>query len=128
MIDTILSMDFIIILEILGIGIILTGIPVIIYSKRMYNFVKYSEMWKPWKYLFLCWTLTILGGIAGIISFLLHIPNSDSALTLIDIGILLGPIGGLIFIGTIFLLVGLRRFYQSANQIEEKNSKKREGN
>ncbi|MHA1378751.1 MAG: hypothetical protein ACTSRG_10250 [Candidatus Helarchaeota archaeon] len=122
MVDTIISMDFIIILVILGLGIIFSGIPVIIFSKRMYGFVKYSEMWKPWKYLFLCWIFTIVGGIAGIISFILHIPNANNVVYLSDIIFLLGPIGGLIFVGTIFLLYGLKQFYQSAKQFEEKRS------
>jgi len=125
LVDTILSIDFNIILVVLGIGIIITGIPVIIYSKRMYSFVKYSAMWKPWKYLFLCWVLIIIGGIVCIISFLFHIPNANNVVSLTDSIILIGPIGGIILMSTISLLYGLKRFYQIARQFEEKKFKEK---
>ena len=109
-------------------GVLPASLPLVYYASKLQLFVRYSEMWVPWKKLFWGWVLIIIGGIIGasalgVIYLFEIIPQNYAPITLFIL--LLSPLLIFTLISIILTFIGIRKFYQNAKTaVGEKDSVK----
>ncbi|MFX0140405.1 MAG: hypothetical protein ACFFDN_42595 [Candidatus Hodarchaeota archaeon] len=103
------------------IAILPITIPLLYYSSKLQGFVKYSEMWKPWKKLALGYVSIIIGVVMGISALIIIYLTGifNQYVYVILFALLLSPMLVFILISVIMSIVGIRQFYQNAKKVVE---------
>ncbi|MFX0140909.1 MAG: hypothetical protein ACFFDN_45140 [Candidatus Hodarchaeota archaeon] len=104
-------------LILLLLGLIPLTFPLLFYAFKLRGFVKYSNMWQPWKKLAIGWALMVLAGISGATEFgfiiLLDILK-QRFITWIGFGLILSPMVIIVLISISLTSKGIQQFYKSA--------------
>ncbi|MFX0132939.1 MAG: hypothetical protein ACFFDN_04765 [Candidatus Hodarchaeota archaeon] len=101
------------------IGLIPLSFPLMYYAFKLQGFVKYSQMWQPWKKLTIGWVSLVIGGACGIV-VLTWILNSGILaqydIPIVLLFVIMTPLIGCIIITIILTFVGIRQFYKNAKE------------
>jgi hypothetical protein len=117
-----MSAQLIVILIVVLIGLLPMSLPLIHYAFKLRGFVKYSEMWQPWKKLAAGWLMLIIGAISGIIVLSYVIFSGMAAkpyITVVFFMIALSPMIICMVITIILTFIGIKEFHGNAKKVVE---------
>ncbi|MHA1382831.1 MAG: hypothetical protein ACTSR3_03635 [Candidatus Helarchaeota archaeon] len=104
------------------IGLIPVSLPLIYYAFRLQSFVKYSDMWKPWKSLAFGWLSMVIGEVAGVSMFLFIFLSGliyQSYVPITFLILILSPLIVFVLITIILTFQGIRKFYHNSKEAVE---------
>ena len=117
------STEFVITFMLIMVSLIPISIPLLYYAFKLRSFVKYSEMWQPWKKLSIGWLMLVIAAVSGIMTFisilifdLIKLPF----VSIMEFVIILSPIIVFFVVTILFTFVGIRSFYKRAKEVVEK--------
>ncbi|MHA1378119.1 MAG: hypothetical protein ACTSRG_07030 [Candidatus Helarchaeota archaeon] len=106
-------------------GLIPVSLPLIYYAFKLQKFVRYSEMWRPWKKLALGWLFMIIGEITGILMFVFVYFSGMVNLPYVPItflGLVLSPLIVFVLLTISLTFLGIRKFYHNSKASVEATS------
>jgi len=103
-------------------GLLPMSLPLIHYAFKLRGFVKYSEMWQPWKKLALGWLLLIIGALSGVFAFSYIVFSgmiNKPYISIIFLMTILSPMVICMIITIILTFLGIKEFYNNAKKVLE---------